>query len=145
MYNYNMNNQKDSNNYLVYGVFDTFHSGHVNLLYRASLKGKVYVAVFSDDEVEISKGKKPFYPEELRVSIVESLDFVEKVILIGPGKHGEIWDFAKENNVKFGLLGDDHNHERAKNWFKNNGVTLEITPRTNGVSSTIIKEILLNK
>ena len=63
------------------GVFDLFHSGHVNLLKAAkSLCDKLVVGV-SSDEIALYKNKKPIIKFQERKVVVESCRYVDCVLL----------------------------------------------------------------
>lgn len=68
------------------GVFDLFHYGHLTaLIYARQLagpKGKLIVAVNSDESVRRLKGEKhPIIPERHRLEIVHSLGVVSSAFL----------------------------------------------------------------
>jgi|YelNatPaOPRAMG01_1025707.scaffolds.fasta_scaffold36931_2 FAD synthetase len=71
------------------GVFDIVHIGHIKYLKKAKqIAGKngiLLVVLARDKLVEKTKGKKPIINEKGRKEIIESLKFVDKVIL-GPSK-----------------------------------------------------------
>ncbi|MGC9202707.1 MAG: adenylyltransferase/cytidyltransferase family protein [Thermoproteota archaeon] len=71
------------------GVFDIVHVGHIKYLKKAKqIAGKngiLLVVLARDKLVEKTKGKKPIINEKERKEIIESLKFVDKVIL-GPSK-----------------------------------------------------------
>ena len=60
---------------LVYGTFDLFHYGHLELLRKAkeiSNNGVVIVGVASD-EYALKKGQKTIFNEKERVEIIKSI------------------------------------------------------------------------
>ena len=65
------------------GCFDVLHRGHVELLKFCSQIGtSVVVGLNSDESVKINKGpKRPFNSVNDRKFILESLVFVDKVIV----------------------------------------------------------------
>lgn len=65
------------------GIFDLLHSGHVHLLKCAkALGGKLVVGVNSDRSTRILKGPtRPIYGEQDRKKLIESLGFVDQVII----------------------------------------------------------------
>lgn len=71
------------------GVFDVVHIGHIKYLKKAKQiagkNGVLLVVLARDKLVEKTKGKKPLINEKERKEIIESLRFVDKVIL-GPSK-----------------------------------------------------------
>ena len=64
------------------GCFDIIHRGHIELLKFCSLFGKVIVGLNSDESVKKIKGNnRPINRQEDRVMLLESLKFVDKVIV----------------------------------------------------------------
>jgi cytidyltransferase-like protein len=65
----------------VSGFFDPLHFGHIELFEKASKLGeKLIVILNSDHQAKLKKGKA-FMPEEERKKILESIKFVDKVII----------------------------------------------------------------
>src|SRR3990167_5163815 len=69
---------------LVGGCFDILHYGHVHFLREAKKLGDyLIVALESDFGVKKLKGKnRPFHNEKQRKEILESLKFVDEVIIL---------------------------------------------------------------
>lgn len=72
-------------NVLVYGTFDLFHYGHLNLLKKSkdlAIKygGKLIVGVNSDRWAK-EKGKKTIINEKQRVSIVQAIKYVDETFV----------------------------------------------------------------
>ncbi len=65
---------------LTYGTFDLLHYGHVRLLQQASKLGDYLIVGLSTDEFNALKGKKSFYPYEIRREMLEALRYVDLVI-----------------------------------------------------------------
>ena len=63
------------------GCFDLLHAGHVAFFKTAAQYGKLYVAVGTDANLLLLKGKVPYYSQEERVYMVNSIRFVEKAFL----------------------------------------------------------------
>lgn len=64
---------------LVSGGFDPLHDGHLNYLEGAAERGRVYVALNSDDWLTRKKGR-PFMPWAVRARILRALKLVTEVI-----------------------------------------------------------------
>ena len=65
------------------GCFDILHRGHIELLKFCRGSGNiVFVGLNSDKSVKLLKGdKRPFNTEEDRKAILESIRYVDKVII----------------------------------------------------------------
>lgn len=67
-----------------FGVFDILHPGHIKFLKKCKKLAKdseLIVVIARDTSVIKDKGREPTIPEEHRRCVVESLKFVDKVIL----------------------------------------------------------------
>ena len=64
------------------GVFDMFHIGHLNILQQAKQHcDYLIVGVSTDELVKNYKNKKPIIPFEDRKKILESIKYVDEVIV----------------------------------------------------------------
>jgi cytidyltransferase-like protein len=66
---------------LVSGCFDLVHGGHIAFFKTAAQYGKLYVAVGADANLLLLKGKAPYFSQEERVYMVQSIRFVEEAFL----------------------------------------------------------------
>lgn len=127
---------------ITYGTFDLFHSGHLNLLKRLRQLGDRLIVGVSTDEFNAEKGKKTIIPFEDRISIIESIKYVDFAI---PEKS---WTQKPEDILNFNvsILGMGNDWEGKFDNF-NNICKVIYLPRTEGISSTDIKNSLkpLNK
>jgi len=127
---------------ITYGTFDLFHSGHLKLLKRLKQLGDKLIVGVSTDEFNAGKGKKTIIPFEDRISIIESIKYVDLAI---PEKS---WTQKSEDIQKFNvsILGMGNDWEGK---FDNLNSLCKVIylPRTEGISSTDIKNSLkpLNK
>ncbi|WP_432712757.1 adenylyltransferase/cytidyltransferase family protein [Pedobacter sp.] len=140
------NQEKDSKNVYVIGVFDLFHRGHVELLRRAKALGdKLIVAVNSDDMVSTYK-RRPFFTEEDRLVLVESCKYVDEAFIIGVYDNKE---YIQKYKIDIIVHGDDWAKESYmeqirvdKTFMQAHNVQLFLLPYTNGIStSDLIKKI----
>lgn len=122
---------------ITYGTFDLFHIGHLRLLERiASLADEVIVAV-SSDEFNALKNKKCTIPFDHRRDIVAALRVVTKVIKEDNWEQ-KITDVQNEKCDLF-VMGDDW---KGKFDFLKSYCEVIYLPRTEGISTTEIKDIL---
>ena len=62
------------------GCFDVLHIGHIELLKYCASLGEVIVGLNSDESVKRLKGStRPFNSEDVRLRILESIKYVNKV------------------------------------------------------------------
>ncbi|CEI80849.1 Glycerol-3-phosphate cytidylyltransferase [Oceanobacillus oncorhynchi] len=122
---------------LTYGTFDLLHVGHVNLLKRAKEMGDYLIVGLSTDDFNILKHKQSFYSYEDRKIILESVRYVDKVI-------PEIsWEQKREDiltyHVDTFVMGNDW---KGKFDALRSFCEVVYLPRTDGISSTLIKDNL---
>jgi cytidyltransferase-like protein len=66
---------------LVSGCYDLLHGGHIAFFKTAAQFGKLYVAVGTDSNMLLLKGKKPYFSQEERVYMVNAIRFVHKAFV----------------------------------------------------------------
>lgn len=73
-----------NNKVLVGGVFDILHFGHIHFLKEAKALGNYLIVIIeSDQRVKKLKGSsRPFHNQNQRKEILESLKFVDEVIIL---------------------------------------------------------------
>lgn len=126
------------------GVFDMFHIGHLNILRRAKEQcDYLIVGVSTDELVQHDKNKIPIIPFENRCAIVEAIRYVDQVV-------------PQEDKNKFGAWEKYHfdkmfvgsDWQGTPQWqgfekqFEPYGVEIVYLPHTNGISSTILREVI---
>lgn len=129
------------------GVFDMFHVGHLNILRRAKELCDYLVVGVSTDELCLSyKKKKPIVPYEERKAIIEAIKYVDKVV---PQVNRDKFHAWEEIGFDVMFVGDDWKgsslFSELEKRFAEVGVKIEYFPYTNGTSSTILRERLLNQ
>lgn len=126
---------------ITYGTFDLFHIGHLNLLRRAKELGDYLIVAVSSDEFNLKeKGKVCQIKDVDRMEIVRAIKYVDKVI---PEENWEqkVKDVQKYNVDVF-VMGDDW---KGKFDFLKEYCEVVYLPRTEGISSTQLKEEMRNK
>ncbi len=126
------------------GVFDMFHIGHLNILQKAKERCRHLIVGVSTDEVVISyKHKKPIIPFAERIAIVGALKCVDEVIPQVSMDKMEAW-----NKLHFDALfhgsdwkGSDMYNKMIED-FSKIGVDVVFLKHTEGVSSTLLSEVL---
>lgn len=130
----------------VIGVFDLFHTGHVELLRRAKELGDRLVVAINGDEMVASYKRRPYFTEEDRQTIVEACKYVDETFIIRQYDNKEI--IEKFNIAKI-VHGDDWEAESymkqirvTPEFLNQNNCELVLLPYTKGIStSELIKRI----
>ncbi len=107
---------------LISGGFDNIQSRHVRFLEEAAKFGDVRVALWSDESFAAIEGRQPRFPERERSYLLESLRFVEQVMLVKgkidpdappqiPGIRSTIW-----------VVSQEHDSSRKRNQARAQGI-----------------------
>jgi len=122
---------------LTYGTFDLLHYGHLEILRRASLLGDKLIVGVSTDKFNKTKGKTCVLPYKKRKELLESIDYVDKVI------PEDSWDQKiidiKDNDIDIFVIGDDW---KGKFDILKEFCKVIYLVRTKGISSSKLKSIL---
>ena len=131
---------------ITFGVFDLLHFGHFELFRHirelVGCGGKVYVMLQIDESIAKYKpGCKSVYDFATRKSMIETLRTVDKAIPY------DAVGVEAVKNVDFDVLvcGPEHTNERFQTlfkWCEANGKDVVVLPRTQGISTTRLKEII---
>lgn len=131
---------------ITFGVFDLLHFGHFELFrhIRELVGPQGHVVVMLQIDASISKykpGCKSVYDFATRKSMIETLRTVDKVIpydSVGA-------DAVKDVDFDVLVCGPEHTNERFQElfrWCKQNGMQVVTIPRTQGISTTTLKQII---
>ena len=124
---------------LTFGVYDMLHIGHILLFKHAKELGdKLVVAVQDGDYIlKYKPGTQMVYSTEERMYMVSTIKYVDEVVVYK--------DVDTDiQNLEFDVFakGPDQNHagfQRAVEWCKSHGKEVIIIPRTEGISSTMLR------
>ena len=129
---------------LTFGVYDMLHIGHILLFKHAKEffpdeECELIVAVQDGDSIlKYKPGTKMVYSTEERMYMVSTIRYVDKVVTYQ--------DVDKDiQNIDFDVFakGPDQCHagfQRAMEWCKANGKDVVVIPRTEGISSSMLRE-----
>src|SRR5699024_3664686 len=124
---------------ITYGTFDLLHAGHVNILRRAKELGDYLIVAVSTDEFNRLKHKEAYHSYEDRKLILEAIKYVDEVI---PEENWEQKrDDIKKYDIDIFVMGHDWEGEFD---FLKDLCEVVYLPRTEGISTTKIKEDLNN-
>ncbi len=126
------------------GVYDMFHIGHLNILRKSKeLCDYLIVGVSTDELVMKEKNKTPVIPFFERVEIVKAIKYVDRVVPQENKNKVEAWEKYSFNKM---FVGSDW--KGTKQWeqyereFAERNVEIVYLPHTDGISSTLLTEIL---
>ena len=130
------------------GVYDMFHVGHLNLIMNAKAYcDHLIVAVSTDEVVQKNKNKTPIIKYEDRARIVEAIRYVDEVV--PQTDYSDKLSAAKKYNIDVMFVGDDwkgtEKWDRIERQLKEIGVDLIYRPYTHSISSTMLREKILNQ
>ena len=125
---------------ITFGVYDLMHIGHVNLFRRARQLGDYLIVAVQDSSV-VTKFKpdaKLVYDTDERMYMVKSIRFVDDVV-----SYKSVDEDITKMNFDVLVTGPDQIHkgfQRAIAWCKENNKEVVVLPRTEGISSSWLKE-----
>ena len=126
------------------GTFDLFHIGHLNLLRRAK-RYCYYLIVGVHPPGSSHKNKPTFIPLEERMAILESVKYVDKVV-VTLDEDAEMYKLYPYDYLS---VGSDYKGTARFNRYEKElcplGVQIIYFPYTQGTSSTQLREALSRK
>ena len=129
---------------LTVGVYDLLHIGHVEVFRRARKYGdQLIVAVQNSDVIlQYKPEAKMVYSTDERCYMVKAIRYVDDVVV-----YRGVDEIVKEIDFDVFVKGPDQQHEgfqRAVAWCKEHGKEVVTLPRTEGISSSWLKETIKN-
>ena len=126
------------------GVYDMFHIGHLNVIRSAKeMCDYLIVGVSTDELVRKEKQKTPVIPYEERAEIIASIRYVDQVVpQMDKNKLGA-WERYHFHKMFVGSdWKDTPQWNRYEEQFAPLGVEIVYLPHTDGISSTMLSEII---
>ena len=129
---------------LTFGVYDMLHIGHMLLFkhakeYFANENCELIVAVQDGDYIlKYKPGTKMIYSTEERMYMVSVVRYVDHVI-----SYKDVDEDIKLIDFDVFAKGPDQNHagfQRAVEWCNAHGKEVVVIPRTEGISSTMLRD-----
>ena len=130
---------------LTFGVYDMLHIGHMLLFKRAKELGdKLVVAVQDGDYIlKYKPGTQMVYSTEERLYMVSTIKYVDEVVV-----YRDVDIDIKNIGFDIFVRGEDQQHagfQRAIQWCEQNGKEVVTLSRTEGISSTLLREYSKNR
>ena len=125
---------------LTVGVYDFLHIGHVNLFRRAKALGDYLIVAVQDSDfiLKYKPNARILYNTEDRLYMVQSIKSVDEAIV-----YTDVDSIVKEVDFDLFVTGPDQIHQGFQNairWCQENGKQTIVLPRTEGISSSMIKD-----
>ena len=128
---------------LTVGVFDLLHIGHILLFQHAKeIVGEDYHLIVAVQDggfiLKYKPNTKMICTTEERLYMVKSIKYVDEVCV-----YRDVDIDIKNINFDIFAKGPDQNHagfQRAVEWCKQNGKEVVVIPRTEWISSTMLRE-----
>ncbi|MCM1139769.1 MAG: adenylyltransferase/cytidyltransferase family protein [Muribaculum sp.] len=130
---------------LTVGVFDLLHYGHIELFRKAKLHGDLLIVAVQESEyvTKFKPNANLVYNTDERLYMVSAIKYVDNVTT-----YTSIDKIIDKIEFDVFAVGEDQNHDKFKaaiDWCKNNGKEVVCLPRTEGISTSMIKNILKSK
>ena len=125
---------------LTFGVYDMLHIGHMLLFKRAKELGDYLIVAVQDGEyiLKYKPGTEMIYTTDERLYMVSAIRYVDEVVTY---KDVDV----DIQNIDFDVFvkGPDQCHagfQRAVKWCEEHGKEVVTLPRTEGISSTMLRQ-----
>jgi len=125
------------------GVWDLFHEGHLSILERAKALGTKLIVGVLTDQAAMAYKTKPIISYESRRRIVEALGCVDKVITQND-KDPTANLAAADIKPHYLVHGDDWDQCPGEQYVRKNNGKVVFLPHTPGISSTEIRQRIID-
>lgn len=124
---------------LTFGVYDMLHIGHMLLFQRAKALGDYLIVAVQDGEFiqKYKPGTEMVYTTDERLYMVSTIRYVDEVVT-----YKDVDKDIQGFDFDVFAVGQDQNHagfQRAMQWCRENGKEVVVIPRTEGISSTMLR------
>ena len=124
---------------LTFGVYDMLHIGHMLLFQRAKALGDHLIVAVQDGEFiqKYKPGTEMVYTTDERLYMVSTIRYVDEVVT-----YKDVDKDIQGFDFDVFAVGQDQNHagfQRAMQWCRDNGKEVVVIPRTEGISSTMLR------
>lgn len=125
---------------LTFGVYDMLHIGHMLLFKRAKALGDYLIVAVQDGDciLKYKPGTEMVYTTEERLYMVSTIRYVDEVVT-----YRDVDVDIKNIDFDIFVVGEDQKHagfQRAMQWCRDNGKEVVTLTRTQGISSTMLRE-----
>lgn len=128
---------------LTVGVYDLLHIGHIELFRKAKNLGDYLIVAVQESEYVLKYKPEAnlVYSTEERLYMVSSIKHVNEVIT-----YKDVSSIVKTTDFDILATGPDQNHAGFKEsieFCRQNGKEVVIIPRTEGISSSFLKDMII--
>ena len=125
---------------LTFGVYDMLHIGHMLLFKRAKVLGDHLIVAVQDGDciLKYKPGTEMVYTTDERLYMVSTIRYVDEVVI-----YRDVDVDIKNIDFDIFVVGEDQKHagfQRAMQWCRENGKEVVVLSRTQGISSTMLRE-----
>ena len=130
---------------LTFGVYDMLHIGHMLLFKRAKELGDYLVVAVQDGEciLKYKPGTEMIYSTDERLYMVSAIRYVDEVVT-----YKDVDVDIQHIDFDVFVKGPDQCHagfQRAVKWCEEHGKEVVTLPRTEGISSTMLRNYSKNR
>ena len=124
---------------LTFGVYDMLHIGHMLLFKRAKELGDYLIVAVQDGEciLKYKPGTEMIYTTDERLYMVSAIRYVDEVVT-----YKDVDVDIQHIDFDVFVKGPDQCHagfQRAVKWCEEHGKEVVTLPRTEGISSTMVR------
>ena len=124
---------------LTFGVYDMLHIGHMLLFKRAKELGDYLIVAVQDGEciLKYKPGTEMIYTTDERLYMVSAIRYVDEVVT-----YKDVDVDIQHIDFDVFVKGPDQCHagfQRAVKWCEEHGKEVVTLPRTEGISSTMLR------